>query len=114
MADLLSVRVNTPERVLWEGTAVWVSSKNSRGSFDILPFHTNFVTILENETIRINTGKDIKEYTFPNSVIYVHSNHVYIYANIWTGFLQKSRCVRLHNNNFVRIVLFFVYIFFVD
>jgi F0F1-type ATP synthase epsilon subunit len=82
MADVLSVRVNSPDRVLWEGTAVWVSSKNSQGPFDILPLHSNFVSILENEKIRINTGTEIKEYTFPHSVIYVHSNHVYIYTNI--------------------------------
>ena len=82
MADLLTVRVNSPERVLWEGTAIWVSSKNTQGPFDILPFHTNFVTILENEKIRINTGTQIKEYTFPRSVLYCHSNHVYIYTNI--------------------------------
>jgi F0F1-type ATP synthase epsilon subunit len=82
MADLLTVRVNSPERVLWEGKAVWVSSKNSQGPFDILPFHSNFVSIIENEKIVINTGKELKEYTFPHSVMYVHSNSVYIYTNI--------------------------------
>lgn len=82
MADSLSVRVNSPDRVLWEGTAVSVSSKNSQGPFDILPFHANFVSIIENEKIKIDTGSEIKEYTFPHSVIYVHSNHVYVYTNI--------------------------------
>jgi len=82
MADFLTVRVNSPDKILWEGTAVWVSSKNAQGPFDILPMHANFLSILENEKIRINTGTEIKEYTFPNSVIYVHSNHVYIYTHI--------------------------------
>jgi F0F1-type ATP synthase epsilon subunit len=82
MAELLSVRINSPERLLWEGQAIWVSSKNSQGPFDILPFHTNFVTILEGEKITINTGKEIKEYTFQRSVLYVHSNKVFIYTNI--------------------------------
>lgn len=82
MADLLHVRINSPEKMLWEGEAEWVSSKNTQGPFDILPFHTNFVTILEKETITINTGKEKKTYTFPFSVIYVHSNTVYIYTNI--------------------------------
>jgi len=82
MADLLTVRVNSPEKVLWEGTAVWVSSKNAQGPFDILPMHANFLSILENELIRINTGTEIKEYSFLYSVIYVHSNHVYIYTHI--------------------------------
>lgn len=82
MAEMLKVRINSPERLLWEGEALWVSSKNSQGPFDILPFHTNFVTILENETIRINSGDKVTEYKFSRSVIYVHSNNVYIYTNI--------------------------------
>jgi F0F1-type ATP synthase epsilon subunit len=82
MSDLLTVRINSPDKLLWEGKAVSVSSKNTQGPFDILPLHTNFVTILENEKIRINTGSEIKEYSFPRSVMYVHSNAVYIYTNI--------------------------------
>jgi F0F1-type ATP synthase epsilon subunit len=82
MSEMLTVRINSPDKLLWEGKAVSVSSKNTQGPFDILPFHTNFVSILENEKIRINTGKEVVEYTFPRSVIYVHANAVYIYTNI--------------------------------
>lgn len=82
MADKLKVKINSPEKILWEGDAEWVSSVNSKGPFDILPFHTNFVTIIENQKIRINTGTEIQEYMFAHSVIYTHANHVYIYTNI--------------------------------
>ena len=82
MADKLKVKINSPAKILWEGEAEWVSSINSQGPFDILPLHTNFVTIIENQKIRINTGKEVTEYTFPHSVIYAHSNHVFIYTNI--------------------------------
>lgn len=82
MADVLQVRINSPEKLLWEGEAISVSSKNSQGPFDILPYHTNFVTILEDVVIKVNTGHEIKDFTFPHSVMYVHSNRVYIYTNI--------------------------------
>ncbi len=82
MSEMLKVRINSPDRFLWEGEALSVSSRNSQGPFDILPLHTNFVTILENEKIVINTGKEKVEYTFARSVIYVHANSVYIYTNI--------------------------------
>lgn len=82
MAEMLKVRINSPEAVLWEGEALWVSSKNSQGPFDVLPFHTNFVSIIENESIKINTGHEVKEYKFSFSVIYVHSNSVFIYTNL--------------------------------
>ena len=82
MADLLQVRINSPEALLWQGEAVSVSSKNSQGPFDVLPFHTNFVSVIENEPIKINTGHEIKEYKFTFSVMYVHANAVFIYTNI--------------------------------
>ena len=82
MADTLKVRINSPEALLWEGDAVWVSSINTQGPFDILPFHANFISIVENHPIRVNTGAEIKEFTFERSVIYVHSNSVKIYTHI--------------------------------
>ncbi len=82
MADTLRVRINSPEALIWEGDAIWVSSINSQGPFDILPFHTNFISIIENKPIRVNSGGQVKEYTFERSVIYVHSNKVYIYTHI--------------------------------
>lgn len=83
MADqLLHVRVNTPEKLLWEGDAASVSSQNSDGPFDILPLHANFITIVEAADIIVRTGTEEKKFTFPHSVIYAHANKVFVYANI--------------------------------
>lgn len=82
MADTLHVRINSPQELLWEGEAEWVSSENSQGPFDILPFHANFISIIENKAIKIKTRQRAIEYTFPHSVIYAHSNKVFIYTNI--------------------------------
>lgn len=78
----LKVRVNSPEKVIWEGDAKSVSSVNSKGPFDILPLHTNFISIVENKGIKIKTDTDHKEYTFARSVIYAKENKVLIYTNI--------------------------------
>jgi F0F1-type ATP synthase epsilon subunit len=80
--DLMHVRVNSPEKILWEGEAEFVTSENSKGPFDILPMHTNFISYIENKPIKIKTEKGIETYQFPWSVIYAHSNNVYIYTNI--------------------------------
>ncbi len=83
MADeLLHVRINTPEKLLWEGDARSVSSKNVDGPFDILPMHANFITIVENEKIFVRTASETKDFSFPHSVIYAHANAVNIYTNI--------------------------------
>lgn len=80
--DRLTVRINSPEKFLWEGEAVSVSSVNSSGPFDILPLHANFISIVRDAPIRVNTGTEVKEFSYSNAVIYAHSNAVSIYTNI--------------------------------
>lgn len=80
--DKLHVRISSPDKMIWEGEAKSVSSVNSDGPFDILPLHTNFITIIDNTPIRVNTGDDIQDYTFPHSVIYAHENTVLVFTNL--------------------------------
>jgi F-type H+-transporting ATPase subunit epsilon len=83
MIQQLSVRITSPDHVIWEGNAKSVSSKNSDGPFDILPEHANFVTVIEQNPITIRTTeKKPLIYTFGQSVIYAHDNTVNIYTTI--------------------------------
>ena len=81
-ASLLYVKISTPEKVLWEGQAQWLSSMNSNGPFDILPLHANFVTIVEGNPIKIKTPTRTEEFTFSNSLLYIHENKVTVYTNL--------------------------------
>ncbi len=78
----LTISVKAADSTLWEGEADSVSSTNSQGPFDILPFHSNFISVVENHPITIRIGKEKKEYNFPFSVIYAHSNKVQIFTNL--------------------------------
>lgn len=82
MNPKLYVVISSPERVEWEGEADAVSSENSIGTFDILPGHANFVTMIEKKPIVIRRRDGRKEYTFNASVIYVRSNNVTVYVNL--------------------------------
>ncbi len=82
MADLIHVRINSPEKIIWEGEAEWVSSENTEGPFDILPMHTNFITIIEKKDIRVKSAKEVQTYKYDRTVLYAHSNKVFIYTNI--------------------------------
>jgi F0F1-type ATP synthase epsilon subunit len=83
MADEpIHVRINSPEKIIWEGTALSVSSENAKGPFDILPFHTNFVSIVRDKEIRIHTGGKVETFKFSVSVLSAHSNTVNIYTNL--------------------------------
>ena len=78
----LKVSVKGTEKILWEGEADSVSSTNSQGPFDILPLHSNFISVIENKPIVIRIGKEKKDYNFPFSVIYAHTNQVQIFTNL--------------------------------
>jgi F0F1-type ATP synthase epsilon subunit len=78
----LTVSVKATDKVLWEGEADSVSSTNSQGPFDILPFHSNFISVIENKPIIVKVGKEKKEYNFSFSVIYAHTNRVQIFTNL--------------------------------
>jgi len=78
----LRVKITSPQKVIWEGTANWVSSENSAGKFDILPMHANFITIIEGKPIKIKTDTGVMDYSYPRSVLFTQNNTVLIYTNI--------------------------------
>lgn len=83
LADfILTVKVESPERLIWEGKAASVSSINTAGPFDILPDHANMITLIENTPISIHTDAGDKEFTFPRAVISVHDDLVSIFTGI--------------------------------
>lgn len=79
--DNLKVKIHSPQTVIWEGEAQWVSSVNSQGPFDILPMHSNFITIIQNQPIRIKTLEGITEHQFPSAILYTYKNSIRIYIN---------------------------------
>lgn len=80
MKNILTVAINSPEKVIWEGRALSVTSTNSKGVFDVLPHHANFITIIENKPILIQTGTRTLTYTFRMCLMYARDNYVYAYT----------------------------------
>jgi F0F1-type ATP synthase epsilon subunit len=78
----LKIRIASPEKVIWEGSAFAVSSTNSQGNFDILPQHASFLTIVENQPIKISSRekKVLQEFRPLQAVIYNRDNRVSIYT----------------------------------
>lgn len=80
--SFISATIKTKEKTLFEGAVKTVTSKNERGVFDVLPFHTNFITLIKNYVV-FNTGtKDEQKYEIEKGVLYVMSNEVNIYVGI--------------------------------
>lgn len=81
MDEFLEVKIMTPHQVLYEGRAFAVSSANSDGNFDILPEHANFITLIENQIVKIvKETREAVSYTFSQAIIMNTSNKVSIYA----------------------------------
>ena len=80
MPNLLKVRLVSPRGIIYQSEALSVSGTNSKGKFDILPQHANFLTVVENGPIIIREKgkKDIK-LGLPMAIIYTAKNTVNIY-----------------------------------
>ena len=79
----LDVTIITPQQVLYSGQTISVSSKNNLGSFDILPEHASFITLIQNSPIALRTvDNQHLEFTFPLAILHLDKNKVTIYTAI--------------------------------
>lgn len=82
--DRLQVKVLSLQKVVYEGEAHSISSKNVKGTFDVLPLHTQLITICEKEVIiRPLEGEDIS-FQIVQGVIRVAENTVKIFLGFET------------------------------
>ena len=66
----------------FSGKAKAVSSKNKVGDFDILPHHSNFVTVIRESLVIQKKDGDQLEYEFDRGVLKVSDNEVEIFLGI--------------------------------
>lgn len=79
----LKIRIQNPEVLVWEGEALSLSSENSMGPFDILPYHARFISVIEDRPIRIRLpGGEEKVFTFPRALISLSKDMVFIYTGL--------------------------------
>ncbi len=76
----LEVFVMTGESVIFNDKATSVSSRNGRGRFDVLPYHTNFISIIK-EFISIQRDADHKkDFVIKTGIMRVYENKVQIFV----------------------------------
>jgi len=81
----LTVTVRNRERLLFEGKALALSSYDDAGPFDVLPLHTNFISVVKNMLTIIKEDGSRVELPVERGVLKVSSNRVEIYM----GFENK-------------------------
>ena len=80
--DTVTVYVGNPEKVLFEGEAVAVSSKNEKGPFDVLLQHENFICTVQEKVIIHLKGGGKKEIPISKGILKVEVNSINIFLGI--------------------------------
>lgn len=78
----LNLTIRNREKLLFNGPVKAVSSLNERGVFDILPEHTNFISVIKDFVeVHLPDGKSQK-LTFTHGVLRVIGSNVLIYVGL--------------------------------
>lgn len=78
----IHVIVRDRTQTLYNGTATGVTSKNTKGVFDILHNHSNFISLI-NETLLIHR-EQAPDISIPmnNAIVKVKENNVEVYVGV--------------------------------
>lgn len=83
MADkLITVVVRDRAGVQFEGEVKAITSHNPVGTFDVLPMHANFITVVRQKLILHQVNGSKMELNIENGVMRVSENKVEIYLGV--------------------------------
>jgi len=80
--DILKVKVWSPFRTYYDGEATSISGINATGTFDILPKHHSFITLLEPCDLMLQTRDGEFKIKISGGVMRVHSNIVVVFLEV--------------------------------
>jgi F0F1-type ATP synthase epsilon subunit len=76
---ILYAVVRTKDQVVYQGNVEAVTSYNEKGTFDVLPQHINFISLIKDRLVlheRVNQNKDIN---MSRGILKVFENKVFVY-----------------------------------
>ena len=78
----IKVKIQSRDKVLYDGPAYAVSSEYDKGVFSILPYHANFITLLKTKiTVRDLDGVE-KNFAVDNGVLRVERNFIEVFLGV--------------------------------
>lgn len=78
----LKVTVYTVHSTLYQGEVEAVTSSNIRGTFDILPYHSQFISLIEKEVILHHENGEKRKFDLVRGIIHVVNNEAKIFLGI--------------------------------
>ncbi len=84
-SNKLQVTIISADENVFDGSIKTLTSVNKDGEFDILPLHTNFITLIKDKITLYKESKEKKELTITNGVLKVAENKVDIILGPFVG-----------------------------
>ena len=82
MAKPIKLYIRDREKIVFEGEVANVSSKNSKGIFDILDHHINFISLIGEKLIIRDLNGQSREIPVDSGIVKVFANEVKIYLGV--------------------------------
>ena len=81
-AQIISISVLSPEETLYNGQATALTCHNEDGDFDVLPLHTNFISLIDEYVIIHLPNGEKKKITIGKALMKAIENNITILLNI--------------------------------
>lgn len=78
----LLVDVRTPDKIIFQGEAQYVSSVNGKGPFDILGQHENFISLIKDTLVIFAIDGKRQQFPIDTGILKVYNNQVSIFIGI--------------------------------
>ena len=82
LLDVLSIKVYSPFKVYYDGSADSLTAENDTGQFDVLVGHKNFLSLLNPCDIIIRTSNGQESISIARGIIHVHNNKVTVFLDV--------------------------------
>lgn len=82
--DKLYITIKSPDKTVFSGEGVALSSVNDVGPFDVLPRHENFISILGKKVVIFQEKNNKQEFEIEKGIIKARQNRVQIFLGIET------------------------------
>jgi len=80
--SVMHVKVYSPFKVYFNGSAKSISATNETGPFDILPRHHNFMTLISPGDIIVRTDRNEETFRISRGIMHVKSDQVIVFLDV--------------------------------
>lgn len=81
-SKIINISVISPEETLFSGQASAITCHNEDGDFDVLPLHTNFISLIDKYIIIHQVNGQNKKITIEKALMKAIENNITILLNI--------------------------------